>query len=112
MCSRRPELCRHAQVAGGCSGRNGEGRARQPRLLVQSLYHSVFYVRPSPNELELAALPLSNPAEITLAGVFAAKQHIRPGEVDIITALLKAGPIGATSLKSIFYNGDHGNVES
>jgi hypothetical protein len=71
------------------------------------LYHSVFNVLPPPNEL--AALPPSNPAEITLAGVFAAKEHIRPGEMDIITALLKAGPNGATGLKVYFYNGDPSN---
>ncbi|MBV8452013.1 MAG: hypothetical protein JOZ29_07020, partial [Deltaproteobacteria bacterium] len=73
------------------------------------LYHSVFYVQPPPNELALAALRPSNPAEITLAGVSAAKEHIRPGEVDIITAVLKAGPNGATDLKVYFYDGDPGN---
>jgi hypothetical protein len=71
------------------------------------LYNSEFKVLPPPNEL--AALPLNNPAEITLAGVFASKEHIRPGEVDIITALLKAGPNGATDLKVYFYDGDPGN---
>ena len=71
------------------------------------LYHSVFSVLPPPNEL--AALPPSNPAEITLAGVFASKERIRPGEVDIITTLLKAGPNGATGLKVYFYDGDPGN---
>jgi hypothetical protein len=71
------------------------------------LYHSVFNVLPPPNEL--AALPPSNPAEITLARVFASKERIRPGEVEIITALLKAGPAGATGLKVYFYDGDPGN---
>jgi hypothetical protein len=71
------------------------------------LYHSVFTVLPPPNEL--AALPPSNPAEITLARVFASKEHIRPGEVDLITALLKAGPDGATGLKVYFYDGDPDN---
>jgi hypothetical protein len=64
-------------------------------------------VNPPPNEL--AALPPSNPAEIMLAGVFASKERIRPGEVDLITALLKAGPDGATGLKVYFYDGDPGN---
>jgi hypothetical protein len=71
------------------------------------LYHSVFNVLPPPNEL--AAIPPSNPAEITLARVFASKEHIRPGEVDLITALLKAGPNGATGLKVYFYDGDPDN---
>ena len=71
------------------------------------LYHYEFKVLPPPNEL--AALPPSNPAEITLARVLAAKERIRPGEVDLITALLKAGPNGATGLKVYFYDGDPGN---
>jgi hypothetical protein len=71
------------------------------------LYHYEFKVLPPPNEL--VALPPSNLAEITLDRVSASKEHIRPGEVDMITALLKAGPAGATGLKVHFYDGDPGS---
>jgi hypothetical protein len=37
------------------------------------------------------------------------QQLHRPGEVDLITVLLKAGPNSATGLKVYFYDGDPGN---
>ena len=70
-------------------------------------YHSIFYVQPRPSsELGAEPEPPSNPADVRLARVYSDKKRIKPGEMTVITALLKARPEGATGLKVYFYDGD------
>jgi hypothetical protein len=55
---------------------------------------------------ELGAPPPGSPADITLATVFSEKKRIKPGEVTIVSAVLKTQNEGKTSLKVYFYDGD------
>ena len=67
-------------------------------------YHYAFPVLAKPNQL--GAPPPANPEEITLKAVTAAKNRIHTGEMDEITAVLRAGAEGASRLKVYFYDGD------
>ena len=67
-------------------------------------YHYAFPVLPKPNGL--GAPPPANPEDITLKAVTAAKGRVQIGELDVITAVLRAGSEGAKKLKVYFYDGD------
>jgi hypothetical protein len=67
-------------------------------------YHYAFPVlAPQP---ELGAPAPENPADITLKHVSTAKKRVRAGELDEITAVLRAETEAARRLKVYFYDGD------
>lgn len=67
-------------------------------------YHYAFPVLAPPNEL--GAPQPEYPEDITLKRVSAAKGRVQIGELDEITAFLRAGQEGARRLKVYFYDGD------
>jgi hypothetical protein len=70
-------------------------------------YHYAFPVLAAPSQDQLGApAPPENPADITLKNVSAAKRHVKAGELDEITAVLRAELDGARRLKVSFYDGD------
>ena len=68
------------------------------------VYHYAFPVLPA--KTGLGAPPPGNPEDISLKNVSAAKRHLQPGNLDEITAVLRAGADGAQRLKVYFYDGD------
>ncbi len=67
-------------------------------------YHYAFPVLA--RETGLGAPPPVNPADITLKAVTAAKSRVRSGDLDEITAVLRAESDAASNLRIYFYDGD------
>lgn len=69
-------------------------------------YHYAFPVLPAVTGLGAAPSTVENPADLTMKTVTAARKSLKRGELDEITAVMRAGLESPSRAKVYFYDGD------